>query len=92
MSMQRRKAPAALRLWKTINRHFQSCRSRGPYSFGSDNWCTTSTARDGYELALLLTRSGDEARRLEEQAIEHYRPEHNAVSLGHEVDEDDIPF
>lgn len=89
-AVQRRKAPDPRRLWKTIQRHFQACRSRGrPYSFGDDNFCTGE--RERYELALLLTKSGAEARAVEEAAIAHWQPVDNAAREPAATD-DEVPF
>ncbi len=97
--IQQRKKAAPLRLWKTIRRHFQACASPGVYSFGSDNWCTSSTAFTTYELALMLCKL-EHARELERDAIAHFDPIHNAeqeastytVSVGVGDDDEGIPF
>lgn len=90
-AIQRRGAPDPARLWKTVNRHFQACRSRGPYSFGQDNFCTTASERRRYELAVLLTKTGADARQVESDAIAHFAPVDNAEREPAEPD-DGIPF
>lgn len=76
-AIQRRRAPDPARMWKTINRHFQACHTKGVYAFGSDNWCTSASARRDYELALVLTATRD-ARRVEADLIMQHRPTANA--------------
>jgi hypothetical protein len=76
------------RLWKTILRHFQKCRtlehaprtvkraaSEGgkPYNYGSDNFCRGKRGRAHYELAIIDTPAAL-ARKTEKRAIKRFRP------------------
>jgi hypothetical protein len=83
-AIQRRKTPAPLRMWKTIQRHFHACNSPGQYRFGSDNFCREKR-RSAYELRVILT-TPDQARSVESRAVKRYYP-----SFGQAVQEE-APF
>ena len=83
-SIQVRRKPAPLRMWKTINRHFHACNSPGQYRFGSDNFCR-ERRRGSYELRIIVTPA-DKARDVEARAIRRYFPTFGTAPA------EDVPF